>query len=71
MDNHEHNFHAKEAQIHQVNVKKIGVEDDQQLEYYGGFKARITSLSLERYLPPHIVAIGLMTTLPQDIMKPL
>ena len=54
-----------------VCVKKYSIEDDQELEYYRGFKERITSLSLERYSLPHVVAIGLMTILPQDTMKPL
>ena len=54
-----------------ASVRKYGVEDDQELEYCGGFKAQITSLSLEKYSPPHVVAIGLMTILPQDTMKPL
>ena len=45
-------------------LRKYGVEDEQELKYCCGFKARITSMSLKRYSPLYIIAIGLMTILP-------
>ena len=32
-------------------LRNIGVKDDQEIEYYCGFKAGIISLSLKRYSP--------------------
>ena len=49
---------------------KYSVEDEQELEYCD-LKAQNKSPSLERYLPPHVVAIGLMMILSQYSMKPL
>ena len=52
-----------------VLLENYGIKDDQELEYCYSFKARITLLSLEIYLPPLVVTIGLMTILSHDTMK--
>ena len=53
-----------------VPVRKNGVEDKQDNKYCG-CKTWITLLFLERYLPPHLVAIGLIMIPSHNIMKPM
>ena len=65
------NFGAIRWDSWDICDRKNSVEDDQELEYYCDFNARITLLSLERNSPPHVIAIGLMTILSHNTMQPL